>query len=191
MREPGGAINGCLIVLVFAHPYPDRSRANRRLLDAVSDLPGLDLRSLYDRYPGFDIDVDAEQAALAAARVVVWQHPVQWYTVPGLLKHWFDKVLARGWAYGDGGVALRGKRCLWVTTAGGDDAAYGPNGMHGRPFAEYAPVVEQTALFCGMRWEPPIVVSGAHRLGAAELDAHAREYRKRLEALLAEEGAEP
>jgi glutathione-regulated potassium-efflux system ancillary protein KefF len=179
-----------MVVLVFAHPYPDRSRANRRLLDAASEVSGIEVRSLYDLYPGFDIDVPEEQASLTRASVVVWQHPIQWYTVPGLLKHWFDKVLARGWAYGEGGDALRGKRCLWVATAGGDDVAYSPRGMHARAFEEYVPVVEQTARFCGMIWEEPIIVRGAHRLSGGALDEHARRYRERLESL-AKAGAAP
>jgi glutathione-regulated potassium-efflux system ancillary protein KefF len=173
-----------MVLLVFAHPYPDRSRANRRLFDAVSDLAGLEVRSLYDEYPGFDIDVAREQAALTRADAVVWQHPIYWYTVPSLLKHWFDKVLLRGWAYGEGGTALRGKRCLWVTTTGGDDDAYRPSGMHGRPFEAYAPVVEQTAVFCGMRWEEPLIVKGAHRLPQAALDEYAARYRARVDGLL-------
>jgi glutathione-regulated potassium-efflux system ancillary protein KefF len=177
-----------MVFLVFAHPYPDRSRANRRLLEAVEDLAGVEVRSLYDAYPSFDIDVPAEQASLAKADTVVWHHPTYWYTVPGLLKHWFDKVLLRGWAYGEGGTALRGKRCLWVTTTGGDDEAYRPEGMHGRPFEEYLPVVEQTAVFCGMRWEEPLIVKGAHRVTDAELDELARLYRRRLSALIAEGG---
>lgn len=180
-----------MVVLVFAHPYPDRSRTNQRLLERAREVQGVEVRSLYDLYPGFDIDVKEEQAALARARVVVWQHPVQWYTVPGLLKHWFDKVLARGWAYGDGGDALRGKRCLWVVTTGGDDQAYSSAGMHGRPFSEYIPVVEQTARFCGMRWEEPLLVQGAHRLSDEALDAKAETYRERLEALVRSERAAP
>jgi glutathione-regulated potassium-efflux system ancillary protein KefF len=173
-----------MLDLVYAHPYPDRSRANRHLLEAVRDLPGVDLRSLYDRYPAFDIDVPEEQAALERSGIVVWQHPLHWYSVPGLLKHWFDKVLARGWAYGDGGHALRGKRCLWVVTTGGDDDAYSADGIHGRPLDEYVPVIEQTAIFCGMRWEPPLIVQGVHGLSDADLGAVARTYRERLRALL-------
>src|SRR4051812_38515621 len=113
-----------MIDLVFAHPYPNRSRANRVLLAAVRDLPGVEVHSLYDLYPDFSIDVEAEQDALKRARLIVWQHPLYWYSVPGLMKHWFDKVLARGWAYGEGGTALVGKTCLWVTTSGGDEAAF-------------------------------------------------------------------
>lgn len=169
-----------MLVLVFAHPYPDRSRANLRLLDAVRDLDGVDVRSLYDKYPDFDIDVEAEQAALERARVVVWQHPIYWYTVPGLLKHWFDKVLVRGFAYGEGGVALRGKRCQWVATTGGEPSAFTPTGIHGHPFVEFEPVVEQTARFCGMHWEPPLIVHGAHHVSDRTLDRAASDYRNRL-----------
>jgi glutathione-regulated potassium-efflux system ancillary protein KefF len=173
-----------MVVLVFAHPYPDRSRANRRLLEAVADLSDVNVRSLYDMYPGFDIDVPAEQVALEKATAVVWQHPTYWYTVPGLLKHWFDKVLLRGWAYGEGGTALYGKRCLWVATTGGDDAAYSEAGMHRRGFDAYQPVIEQTAVFCGMRWEEPLIVRGVHELRDAELDEAARGYRARVTGLI-------
>lgn len=169
-----------MLVLVFAHPYPDRSRANQRLLDAVRDLDGVEVRSLYDSYPDFDIDVESEQSALQKASIVVWQHPIYWYSVPGLLKHWFDKVLVRGFAYGDGGTALRGKRCQWVATTGGEPSAFSQKGIHGRPFMEFEPVVEQTALFCGMQWEPPLVVHGAHHISERELDQAATAYRRRL-----------
>jgi glutathione-regulated potassium-efflux system ancillary protein KefF len=175
-----------MVVLVFAHPYPDRSRANQRLLAAVRDLEGLDLRSLYDTYPDFDIDVAREQAALERASIVVFQHPMYWYTVPGLLKHWFDRVLVRGFAYGDGGTVLRGKRCLWVTTTGGDGAAFSPAGIHGHPFRDFEPVVEQTARFCGMRWEPPLILHGAHLVSDAALDQDAKRYRLRLLGLIQE-----
>lgn len=174
-----------MLVLVLAHPYPDRSRANRQLLDAVRDIPGLDLRSLYDLYPNFDIDADAEQAALERASVVIWQCPMYWYSVPGLLKHWFDKVLVRGWAYGAQGTKLHGKRCLWVTTTGGDEAAFGEHGMHGHDFTAFEPAIKQTAVFCGMRWEPPFVVNAAHRAAPAQLASRATAYRARLEQLAA------
>jgi glutathione-regulated potassium-efflux system ancillary protein KefF len=171
------------VLLILAHPYPDRSIANAQLLEAVRDLQGVQVRSLYDLYPTFDIDVSAEQSALREAAVVVWQHPLYWYSVPSLLKLWFEKVLARGFAYGPDGDALRGKRCLWVVTTGGDEQAFGAHGMHGRPLHEFMPAVEQTALFCGMHWEEPMFVYGAHRLPPGELALAARGYRERLSAL--------
>ena len=176
------------VLLVFAHPYPDRSRANRKLLRAVQGLSGVAVHSLYDLYPNFDIDVGAEQNALTQARAVVWQHPMYWYSVPSLLKHWFDKVLVRGFAYGSGGDVLRGKRCLWVVTTGGDEGAFSEHGMHARPFGEFSPVVEQTALFCGMRWEEPLVLHGAHKVAEEVLESAALDYRARLEQLVSSAG---
>lgn len=174
------------IVVLYAHPYPSRSRANRALLAAIRDFDAVTVRSLYDLYPDFGIDVDAEQEALVTASAIVWQHPLYWYSVPGLLKHWFDKVLVRGFAYGEGGTKLADKRCLWVTTTGGDDAAFSEPGLHGHPMAAFLPPVCQTVRFCGMKWEEPLVVHGAHKISHAALEAEARRYRARLEALAAE-----
>ncbi|RYE89143.1 MAG: glutathione-regulated potassium-efflux system oxidoreductase KefF [Myxococcales bacterium] len=176
-----------MVLVIYAHPYPNRSRANRALLGAASQVDGIEVRSLYDLYPDFNIDMEAEQQALVRATAVVWQHPMYWYSVPGLLKHWFDKVLLRGWAYGPGGRALEGKRCLWVTTTGGDPQAFRPEGMHAHPFESFVPPVEQTARFCHMTWEPPLVLHDAHHLPDAEMAHVIDDYRARLRALCAPE----
>jgi len=173
-----------VIVVLLAHPYPTRSRANSALVAAIHDIPGLEVRDLYRRYPDFDIDVLAEQAAMEAASTVVWMHPLYWYTTPALLKHWFDKVLVKGWAYGPGTAALRGKRCLWVPTTGGDEHAYSQSGRHHHPFSAFTPVVEETARYCGMQWLEPYVVHGAHLVDDGTLEARARGLRARLEALV-------
>ncbi|MEQ1515359.1 MAG: glutathione-regulated potassium-efflux system oxidoreductase KefF [Usitatibacteraceae bacterium] len=169
-----------MILVIYAHPYPQHSRACKALLNAVIDLPELETRSLYDLYPDFDIDIAAEQAALTRAELVVWLHPIYWYSVPAMMKHWFDVVLARGWAYGKEGNALRGKRCLWVVSAGGDEQSYSPGGMHTQAFENFVAPVEQTARFCGMHWESPIVLHGAHEVSDAELAASVEIFRTRL-----------
>ena len=170
-----------MICVIHAHPYPSRSSANRVLAEALRQTPNLDLRSLYDLYPDFDIDVAAEQGALQRARLIVWMHPVFWYSVPGLLKHWFDQVLTPGWAFGQGGDALRGKPCLWVATTGGDAQAYTEQGVHGRTFIDFAAPLEHTASFCGMLWQPPFIVHGAGRLDAEDLRRQAQLLLGRIE----------
>lgn len=173
------------ILVIYAHPYPDRSVANRVLVKALRGARGVAVRSLYDLYPEFDIDIEAEQEALAAARVVVWHHPLYWYTAPALLKLWFEKVLAMGWAYGKGGTALAGKKCLWVTTTGAGEDSYAPEGMHAHTFDAFVPVISQTARFCRMEWLDPIVLHGVHHLSKEDLKAHGRAYRSRIEQLIA------
>jgi glutathione-regulated potassium-efflux system ancillary protein KefF len=171
-----------MIVVIDAHPYPSRSRARTALMSAIRDLPALELRAIYDLYPDFDIDKAAEQGALERARLVVWMHPIFWYTAPGLMKHWFDEVLVGGWAHGRGGTALAGKDCLWVATTGGDDAAYTPGGRHAHPFEAFVPVIEQTARYCGMNWLAPFVVHGAHEVSDDVLRDAGLALRERLAA---------
>ena len=171
-----------MILIFHVHPYPQHSRAGKAMLKAVSDLPEVEVRSLYDLYPDFDIDVSAEQAALRRADRVVWLHPVYWYSVPSMLKHWFDVVLLRGFAYGEGGTALAGKSCLWVPTAGGDTGAYSADGLHQQPFENFIAPILQTARFCGMVWEEPLLMVGAHKISDHELATLAQQFRARLVA---------
>ena len=186
-----------MIVVIYAHPYPSRSRAGRALVDAARTLPDVEVRSLYDIYPDFDIDVAGEQEALARAELVVWLHPFYWYSVPGLLKHWFDKVLERGWAYGSGGTALSGKHCLWVPTVGGAAASYAQGESNLRPFSDYVEPLEQTARFCGMEWEEPVIIFDSRVIQPEELAQQAARFRERLQSFgraddrRATEGAAP
>ena len=168
------------IVVVYAHPYPRRSRGCAALLSAIRAMEGLQVRSLYELYPDFDIDRRAEQAALREAATIVWMHPLYWYGPPGMLKHWFDKVLLEGFAFGDRGRALQDKACLWVTTTGGGEYARG--GVHDHPFADFAPPLEMTARYCGMRWLDPFVVHDVAHRSDEELLASGQSLRERLAA---------
>lgn len=159
-------------LVIHAHPRPRQSVVVRALRQMLEASPQTTVRSLYDLYPDFDIDVAAEQAALAEAELVVWLAPVHWYSVPALLKHWFDQVLTHGWAYGAGGNALHGKAAWWVASAGGALADYTAAGAHERPFAEFVAPIEQTARFCGMRWLPPHIHYGER--GLIDVDTQAQ-----------------
>lgn len=169
-----------MILVVHAHPYPGRSRANRALLAAVRDLPTVEVRSLYDLYPDFDIDIAAERRALEEARLLVLLHPLYWYTTPAMLKHWFDVVLVKGWAYGEGGTALAGKDCLWAVTTGGDEEAFSAQGRHHRDLTAFSPVVEETIRYCGMRWQAPFVVHGSHLIPDDAMAAAGARFRARV-----------
>ena len=141
------------------------------------------MRDLYALYPDYLIDVAAEQAALAAARLVVWQQPIRWYGMPPLLKLWCDDVLAFGWAYGPDGDALRGKDLWLVASTGGPEDSYRPDSYNRYFFDAFLPPYEQTATLCGMRFLPPLVLHGAHRASDAELAAHAEDLRAKARRL--------
>ncbi len=170
------------VLVLAAHPQLEDSHVNRTLMDAAAALGThhVALRDLYALYPDYVIDADAEQAALAPARLVVWQHPIRWYGMPALMKLWLDEVLAFGWAYGPGGTALNGKDLWLVASTGGSQQAYRPGGYNRHFFDDFLPPYEQTAALCGMRFLPPLVLHGAHRVSDAELAEHARLYTSRL-----------
>lgn len=46
-------------------------------------------------------DVVAEQAQIDRADALVLVYPVYWWSMPGLLKGWVDRVFSNGWAYDD------------------------------------------------------------------------------------------
>ena len=190
MEEPSATDAGtpepAQVLVLTAHPQMEHSRVNRQLMRAATRLhatvTGLQItvRDLYAQYPDYLIDVAAEQALLSRAQLVVWQHPIHWYSMPALMKLWVDDVLAFGWAYGPGGTALRGKDLWLVATTGGPADSYQSDSYNRYPFDAFLPPYEQTATLCGMRFLPPLVLHGAHRAGAAEVEAHVQDYTERL-----------
>ena len=169
--------------LIAAHPDWSTSRVNGEVLEVVRSLPGVLVNDLYGSYPDYDIDVPLEQTRLAAARLVVLQFPVTWYSVPPLLKLWLDEVFAYGWAYGPGGEALRGKALWLVVSTGGTADNYAATGIHGRPFADFLPPYERTAALTGLRWCEPLVLHGAHRVDEAALQAFEDRFAVGLDRL--------
>ena len=176
------------VLVLVAHPDIARSRVNRALAAQARLLPSgrVEVRDLYALYPDYMIDIEAEQAALAAARTVVWVHPVQWYSMPALLKLWMDEVLAFRWAYGPGGRALVGK-CAWVVVStGGVEASYRQMAGADDPFGRFLAPYRQTVETVGMRFLDPLVFHGAHRAEARAVHAHAHAFAQRLIALAGE-----
>ncbi len=168
------------VLVLVAHPQMEHSRANRVLMHAAARTPKIAVRDLYALYPDYLIDIAAEQTALAAARLVVWQHPIHWYSMPPLMKLWVDEVLAFGWAYGPGGTALRGKDLWLAATTGGPEDSYRPDNYNRYFFDAFLPPFEQTAALCGMRFLPPLLLHGAHRASDDDITAHAGVYAERL-----------
>ncbi len=172
------------ILVLFAHPAQHRSEAHVLLARVAQDVPGVTFADLYAEYPRFEIDIDREQARLAAHDVIVFQHPVYWYSTPALLKEWQDLVLEYGWAYGKDGTALRGKIFLCAVTAGGPVEAYAAQGYNRFPLRTLLSPLEQTANLCGMIYLPPFALFAARRASqGAALAIHAARYRQLLEAL--------
>jgi glutathione-regulated potassium-efflux system ancillary protein KefG len=175
------------VLILFAHPALERSRVHRTLLAQVPASPDITLHDLYEAYPRYDIDVPREQELLLDHDVIVFQHPFYWYSTPPILKQWQDLVLEHGWAYGSQGKQLFGKTFLSVISAGGGELAYCSEGANRFTVRELLAPVEQTARLCGMRFLPPFVIFGTHRLTPDEIRAEGVRYRALLEGLQADQ----
>lgn len=171
------------ILVLFAHPAFHKSRVQAALVAAARAVEGVTFHDLYERYYDFQIDVEHEQRLLAAHDLIVFQHPLYWYSSPALLKEWQDLVLEYGFAYGEGGTALHGKRVLSVLSAGGAEEAYGPEGYNFFTLRQLLTPFEQTARLCGMEYLPPFVVHGSHALPPEELSRQAADYGRTLRRL--------
>ena len=172
------------VLVLFAHPAYEKSRINRKLLEAIDDLEGVTIHDLYEAYPDFQIDVAAEQQRLVGHDVIVLQHPFYWYSVPAILKEYLDLVLEHGFAYGSTGRALDGKVMLNATTTGGPETAYQVGGRNRFTMRQLLAPFDQTAFLCRMVYLAPFVVHGALRLDAdLGCTASQRQYRALISGL--------
>lgn len=88
-------------------------------------------------------DVKSEQGKLLWADTVIFQFHLWWYSMPAIMKGWFDRVYSCGWAHGFGkptatrwserygeGIMLD-KRAMLVATVGGWKEHYSSRGITG------------------------------------------------------------
>ncbi|MFD2203099.1 NAD(P)H-dependent oxidoreductase [Shivajiella indica] len=164
------------ILVIFAHPKFEHSLVNQKLLDAVKGIENIQVLDLYELYPDFNIDVQVEQEHLIQADIIIWHHPIYWYSAPPLLKQWLDLVLEFGWAYGPGGVYLKGKYVFNCVSSGGTEEAYSKEGRHGHTLKEFLLPFYQTAKLCNMIYLPPFHVGGTHKIQSKELTDLTKKY---------------
>ena len=84
------------ILVLFAHPAFERSTMHRSLLEHIQPLEEVTINDLNENYPDFEIDVEREKKVLLEHQVIIWQHPLFWYSGPALLKQWQDLVFQHG-----------------------------------------------------------------------------------------------
>lgn len=98
-------------------------------------------------------EVLREQQRVERADMLVFVFPIYWWSVPALLKGWFDRVLTVNWAYKvaeDGRIVgnLLDVPVRLVATAGSDLAGFDKHGYSG---AIQTQIVEGVFGFCGLK----------------------------------------
>ena len=168
------------VLILFAHPRLETSRVNIALLNQLPKHPDLFFNDLYEMYPNFNIDVDREKKLLLQADIIIWQHPLYWYSAPPLIKQWIDMVLEFGWAYGPGGTALSGKIAFNAITSGGPKESYSSTGHHRFTLKQFLAPYNRTTTLCNMLYLSPFAVQGTHKLSEASLAEQTKTYHSLL-----------
>ena len=151
---------------------------------SVENLENITNHDLYASYPDFHINVAHKQALCMSHDVLIFQHPLYWYSTPSILKEWLDLVFQHNWPYGHNKHALEGKHMFQALTAGAEDAAYNKDGHNRFTLRELTSPYLATANLCKMEWLPPFAVLGIHRgLAEEKIQNHAEEYRRAVIAL--------
>ncbi|HBC69350.1 MAG TPA: NAD(P)H dehydrogenase [Sutterella sp.] len=149
------------VLVISGHPALSQSVANSAILEQIAkELPQAQIRRLDALYPDFRIDVAAEQQALVAADVIVWQFPLYWYSVPALMKKWLEDTFTHGFSHGSKGKALVGKKLILSFTAGAPEAAYTHEGFMGKTMDELMAPFAVTAKLTGMQLQPLVYSAG-------------------------------
>ncbi|VDI06784.1 Hypothetical predicted protein [Mytilus galloprovincialis] len=81
------------------------------------------------------LDVKQEIQKLKLADLVIFQFPMQWASVPAILKGWFERVLIKDFAFSfpkmlDEGL-IKGKKAVLSFTTGCPGGMFTPNGLLG------------------------------------------------------------
>lgn len=135
-------------------------------------------------------DVLREQARLDKADALVLVFPVYWWSLPGQLKGWIDRVFINGWAFmeaADGAIDKRLQRLdvHLVGLAGAEARTYG---RHGYGQAFHAQVAHGIFEFCGARVVTETLLHGA---GEAAIHEHLQRARSIGAGLPGRQHAQP
>jgi NAD(P)H dehydrogenase (quinone) len=140
---------------------------------------------------GFAPDIEAELRKMEECDLMIWQFPLWWFGLPGILKGWVDRVFAMGRTYGgdrfyENGV-FKGKRAMLSLTTGGPEAAYKKGGWNGDIHAILRPVERGILGFTGWGVLAPNIVYAPVRVTKEERGAALAAWAGRLRAIGAEQ----
>lgn len=137
----------------------------------------------------FSPDISAEIQKMRAAEILLLVFPIWWFSVPAIMKGWFDRVLAMGVAWDGGKIyeqgLMRGKQAMLLASAGGPAEFYQENGKHrATPVQLLHPINHGTLAFCGMDVHEPFMALNVLGLNQTELEKTLKDLQFRVEHML-------
>jgi len=145
-----------MALLILAHPSFTESVANKTIVDELSRTQtDLEIRHIHDLYPDYQIDIAAEQSALLRHELIILQCPMYWFSIPAILKIWFDQVFTYQFAYGSQGDKLKNKKLLLSMTIGQPEQNFSTEQQHSL-LEDFLSPIQKSALYTGMEYLEPV-----------------------------------
>lgn len=164
------------ILVVATHPNIGESKINSMWLEGLKKENNVTVRFLDEIYPDRKINVEEEQKYLLEADRVVFQFPFYWYSMPSLLRDYFDDVLVYGWAFGPNGEALKGKEFLVALSVGAPEYSYQGGSYNNFTITELLRPLEATANALQMIYVPYFAIFDTPRLTDEDIESSVIKY---------------
>lgn len=146
------------------------------------------------QHNGYAGDLVREQQRFAKANLLVVHFPLWWGGMPAILKGWFDRVLAFGFAYADGkrydSGYFRGRRGILCVATGGTTERFSPTGVYGPIEHVLYPVHRCMIEYLGLEALDPFIAYGAPRVDDAARENYLRAWERRLHEIAAQSALE-
>ena len=158
---------GCEVTL--SDLYAQGFRPDLSAEDFTSRENGAFLRPMEEQAHGVTTGTLAPEVAreverLRSANLVVFTAPMWWFSVPAMLKGWFDRVLVNGYAYGTVKAwtgPLTDKRSLLAMTCSYERAGFRAGGSIGELEPLLRPIQQGTLAYCGFQVLEPFMAYAA------------------------------
>ncbi|HMN71796.1 MAG TPA: NAD(P)H-dependent oxidoreductase [Rhodoblastus sp.] len=135
-------------------------------------------------------DIAQEIDKLLWCDVLILQFPLWWFSVPAIMKGWFDRVLVNGVAYGAGKRydtgGLRGRRAMIATSTAAYPDMCAPDGLVGDLDVVLWPLQNGTLAYTGFDVLAPFVAHSVNYVDAETRAKYLRDYAARLRGIESE-----
>ena len=167
-------------LVLFAHPYFEHSTTNVRLLECYEAMDHLTSRDLYEDYPDFHIQPFRERKRIVEYELIIFHFPIIWFGLPPLLKLWIDEVFDMRWITETGLNILSGKDALIVTSVGGRELNYAPDGKFKTTIAELLSGLRVALDVNNIELKKIHIIYNADNLSEEELEFQCQELSETL-----------
>lgn len=132
-------------------------------------------------------DIKTEIEKIIWADHLIFQFPLWWFSMPAILKGWFDRVLAKGFAYDAGYMLetglLKNKTASCIVTTHFPKLMYQESGLQQHALDDFLMPIHHSLKFVGMDIKPTFAIHSASHIDQAFHEASLQRLTQYLEEL--------